>query len=296
MGYLQAFGQIGMAGQTMFAICGRNSDFSYAAAVFQFEVETTTVRVYRDGLTHVTQTLNVDDLLTEIDLPLLSSPVENLIVLDEKQLAVDYKQNVSNLTVFTLGASRVSVEYDTIALTNKKADVWTLILNQPYNLTVSLPKNSTIIYLNQVPTTIVTAGEELFLSLYPGEWELSYIVPLQLEVQNNEAWVIPIEYLIAGAMSVGIAILIVIFVVRRKRTINVKKMLSRHPDLVKEDVAVIEFLAEKDGKAFEAEIRERFPDMPRTSLWRLVRRLERIEIVEIKRIGLENQVQLRRNK
>jgi len=270
--------------------------FSSAAAVFQFEVETTTIRVYRDGLTHVTQTLNVDDLLTEIDLPLLSSPVENLIVLDEKQLAVDYKQNVSNLTVFTLGASRVSVEYDTIALTNKKADVWTLILNQPYNLTVSLPKNSTIIYLNQVPTTIVTAGEELFLSLYPGEWELSYIVPLQLEVQNNEAWVIPIEYLIAAAMAVGIAILIVIFVVRRKRTINVKKMLSRHPDLVKEDVAVIEFLAEKDGKAFEAEIRERFPDMPRTSLWRLVRRLEGLELVEIKRIGLENQVQLKRYK
>ena len=64
--------------------------------------------------------------------------------------------------------------------------------------------------------------------------------------------------------------------------------------LVKEDIAVIEFLAEKDGKAFEAEIRERFPDMPRTSLWRLVRRLEGLELVEIKRIGLENQVQLKK--
>ncbi len=63
---------------------------------------------------------------------------------------------------------------------------------------------------------------------------------------------------------------------------------------MKEDIAVIEFLAEKDGKAFEAEIRERFPDMPRTSLWRLVRRLEGLELVEIKRIGLENQVQLKK--
>jgi uncharacterized membrane protein len=64
--------------------------------------------------------------------------------------------------------------------------------------------------------------------------------------------------------------------------------------LKKEDREVIEFLAEKDGKAFEAEIRERFPDMPRTSLWRLVRRLERLEIVEIKKIGLENQVALKK--
>jgi uncharacterized membrane protein len=268
------------------------STFSSAVAEFTFEVETMEIKVYRDGLTHVTQTLIVDSLLPEAVLPLLSSSVENLIVLDENQLAVDYQQSTANLTVFTLGASRISVEYDTIALTNKEADVWTLILNHPYNLTVSLPKNSTIVYLNQVPTTIDTAGEELSLALHPGQWELSYIVPLQLEVQNNEAWAIPIEYLIATAIVVAVAILIVIFDVRRKRTINVKKILSRHPDLVREDIAVIEFLAEKDGKAFEAEIRERFPDMPRTSLWRLVRRLEGLELVEIERIGLENQVQL----
>lgn len=227
---------------------------------------------------------------------LLSSSVENLIVLDENQLAVDYHQNVANLTVFTLGASRVSVEYDTIALTNKEADVWSLILNSPYNLTVSLPQNSTIIYLSHVPTTIDTSNTELSLVLHPGQWELSYIVPLLLEDQNKDAPSagIPVEYLIAMAIAAVAAVLIVIFIARRKRAINVKKILSRHSDLVKEDVAVIEFLAEKDGKAFEAEIRERFPDMPRTSLWRLVRRLEGLELVEIKRIGLENQVQLKK--
>jgi uncharacterized membrane protein len=84
-----------------------------------------------------------------------------------------------------------------------------------------------------------------------------------------------------------------LFLVRRKR-ISIKKTLKNNPNLSKDDIAVIEFLAEKDGKAFEAEIRQRFPDMPRTSLWRLVRRLEGLEIVEIKRIGLENQVQLRK--
>ena len=272
------------------------SAFFTAAAEFQFEVETMTIKIYRDGLTHITQTLIVDDLLPEIDLPLLSSSVENLIILDENHRVVDYKQSTTNLTIFTLGSTRVSVEYDTIALTNKEADVWTLILNHPYNPTVSLPKKSTIVYLNQVPTTIVTTGEELYLSLYPGHWELSYIVPLLTEDQNKDTLSagIPVEYLIAIAIAAFAVVLIVLFAARRKRTINVKKILNRHPDLVKEDIAVIEFLAEKDGKAFEAEIRERFPDMPRTSLWRLVRRLEGLELVEIKRIGLENQVQLKK--
>jgi len=63
---------------------------------------------------------------------------------------------------------------------------------------------------------------------------------------------------------------------------------------MKEDKAVLEFLAEKDGKAFEAEIREHFPEMPRTSLWRLIKRLEKLEIVEVKKIGLENQVILKK--
>ena len=270
--------------------------FGSAAAESVFEVDTTTIKVYRDGLTHVTQTLIVNDLLPKIELPLLSSSTENLIVLDENQLAVDYQQNAANLTVFTLGSSHVSVEYDSIALTNKKADVWTLILNSPYNLTVFLPQNSTIIYLSQVPTTINATGTKLSLALQPGQWELSYIVPLLPEDQNKDdlSAGIPVEYLIAIAIAAFTAILIMIFVARRKRTINVRKILRRHPDLAKEDIAVIEFLAEKDGKAFEAEIRERFPDVPRTSLWRLVRRLEGLELVEIKRIGFENQVQLKK--
>ena len=116
------------------------------------------------------------------------------------------------------------------------------------------------------------------------------------ETKDKEApWTtIPIEYLIAAIVAVTAVVLSALLIVRRRRGPNVEKILKAHPQLKKEDKEVIEFLAEKDGKAFEAEIRERFPDMPRTSLWRLVRRLERLEIVEVKKIGLENQVELKK--
>jgi uncharacterized membrane protein len=267
-----------------------------AAAEVQFEVESMNVKIYRDGLAHVTKTLVIDEIFPEIFFPLLSLSVENLIVLDENQLAVDYLIDGGNLTVFTLGASRVSVEYDTIALTNKEADMWTLILNNPYNLSVFLPQNSTIVYLNQVPITIDATGNKLALSLSPGQWEISYIVPLLPEDQNRTApWTgIPVEYFIAMAIAVSAIMILTVLAFLRRRKINVNRIVAPHPQLTKEDRAVIEFLAEKEGKAFEAEIRERFPDVPRTSLWRLVRRLERLEIVEVKKIGLENQVQLNR--
>jgi uncharacterized membrane protein len=269
-----------------------------AAGEVRFEVESMNLTVYRDGLVHVTQTLNVNELYPEIILTLLSSSIENVIVLDENQLAVDYEINGGNLTVFTLGAERVSVEYDTVSLTRKEAEVWTLIADNPYNLTVFLPQNSTVIYLSNMPTAIDTSGTGITLSLYPDQWEISYVVPLlpEDELNGDEGPLssIPIEYFIAALVAAVAIVLSALIFVRRRRGPNVDKILKANPQLKKEDREVIQFLAEKDGKAFEAEIRERFPDMPRTSLWRLVRRLERLEIVEVKRIGLENQVQLKK--
>ena len=58
---------------------------STAVAESLFEVESVNLTVYRDGLVHVTQTLIVDELSPEVTLPLLSSSVENVIVLDENQ-------------------------------------------------------------------------------------------------------------------------------------------------------------------------------------------------------------------
>lgn len=281
---------------SLFTILTLSISIPTVAAETAFLVEETTIKIYRDGLAHITQTLSVDELVPEIDLPLLSPSIENLLILDQNQLAVDFKLNTANLTVFTLGAAQLSVEYDTVTLTNKEADVWTLVLNHPYDLTVLLPQNSTVVYLNQMPTAINTTGTELSLSLSPGQWEISYIVPLQQEDQNGDSQraAIPIEYLIATIAVATATVAILMLIILRKRKINVKKIVNRNPTLMKEDIAVIEFLAEKDGKAFEAEIRAKFPDMPRTSLWRLVRRLERLEIVETKKIGLENQVQLKK--
>ncbi len=269
-----------------------------AAGESRFEVETMNLTVYRDGLVQVTQTLIVNELFPEIILPLLSSSIENVIVLDENQMAVDYEITSGNLTVFTLGAERVLVEYDTIALTRKEAEVWTLVADNPYNLTVFLPQNSTVIYLSKMPTAIDTSGTGITLSLNPGQWEISYVLPVLPEdkTKDNEAtWTtIPIEYIIVAMITITAVILSALLIAKRRKEPNVEKILKAHPQLRKEDKEVIEFLTEKDGKAFEAEIRERFPDMPRTSLWRLVRRLEKLEIVEVKKIGLENQVALKK--
>jgi len=90
------------------------------------------------------------------------------------------------------------------------------------------------------------------------------------------------------------AILFVVFLLFRRRGPNTEKIFKMNPRLNKEEKDVIQFLVENEGKAFEAEIREKFPDIPRTSLWRLIRRLEKLKIIRVKKIGLENQVELKK--
>ena len=356
-----------------------------AADETEFQVESTNLQIYRDGLVRVTQTLIVNDTVPAVTLPLLNSSVNNFIVLDENQTVLDYDVDGINLTVFTLGTTSVSLQYDTDSLTKKDFGVWSLIVDTPYNLTVLLPEESTVVYLSEMPTSIDTEGNKITLSLFPSQWEISYIFPLvppadfqisDLDVTPSEVEageevtvsvritnvggqtgsytvpliinqttedtktvtlekgasnttefkiikqtpgkynveiaglvdeftvkaassnggtsnLIPVEYLVAAAVAVA-AIFVAAFFLVRKRGPNVENIFTVHPQLNKEEKDVIRFLADNERKAFESQIREQFPDIPRTSLWRLVRRLEKLEIVKVKKIGLENQVELKK--
>jgi len=357
-----------------------------AADETEFHVESTNLQIYRDGLVRVTQTLIVNDTVPAVTLPLLNSSASNFIVLDENQTVLDYDIDGINLTVFTLGTTSVSLQYDTNSLTRKDFDVWTFLVDTPYNLTVQLPEESTVVYLSEMPTSIDTEGNKITLSLFPIQWEISYVFPLvppadfqisefdvaPSEVEAGEEVTVsvkitnvggqtgsytlpliinqttedtktvtlekgastitefkiikqtpgtynveiaglvdeftvraassngktssnmfPIEYLAAALVAVA-AIFVATFFIVRKRGPNVEKIFKMHPRLNKEEKDVIQFLAENEGKAFESQIRERFTDIPRTSLWRLVKRLEKLEILKVKKIGLENQVELKK--
>ena len=274
----------------------QTSTLSHVHANSGFTVESTSLQIYRDGLVKIKQTLNVEEVYPQIIVPLLSSSIENLIVIDQNQKIVDYEINNFNLTIFTLGSTQIFIEYDTIALTNKEAEIWSINLENQHDILVCLPKNSTVVYLSEMPSAIDTQDSIITFMLHPNQWEISYLLPPSsidetTDGQTNQN-MIPIEYF-ATALGAVILTIMVLFYFKKKRKLNIKKIFKDYPQLSKEDKAVIQFLSKNDDSAFEAEIRETFPDLPRTSLWRLVRRLERMEIVEIKKIGLENQVKLK---
>ncbi len=76
------------------------------------------------------------------------------------------------------------------------------------------------------------------------------------------------------------------------REIDLDKIFWHHQDLRLEDKEVIRFIAESGGEAFAAEIRNRF-DIPRSSAWRLIRRLVNNGVVEERKIGNQSLVRIK---
>jgi len=54
------------------------------------------------------------------------------------------------------------------------------------------------------------------------------------------------------------------------------------------------FSEDEDVQVLKAEIREEFPELPRTTVWRLLKRLGKTEIVTVKKIGLQNQMEIKK--
>ena len=65
------------------------------------------------------------------------------------------------------------------------------------------------------------------------------------------------------------------------------------PELRQDDKDIVAFISEKGGQVFESELRKKFL-MPRTTMWRAVKRLEREDIIEIEKVDQQNLIKLRK--
>ena len=73
--------------------------------------------------------------------------------------------------------------------------------------------------------------------------------------------------------------------------VDIELIFKQHPHLRLDDKEVIRYLVEVGGGAFAAELRQRF-DLPKSSAWRMIRRLERDGIVETRAVGRETFVEI----
>ena len=268
-----------------------------------YEPKRLTTTIYADGYVWVEYEVEANPLLPSINLTLFGVRFEDLIVTGGDGLILDYNTTQNGLEVDTLGLADIKISYFTQDLTNKTGRLWTFTIDAPVDITVKLPKELTVVGLSKAPLSISSEGETLTIVFDRGGLTLNYIVtptkPTTTQ-QSEVGWGGWLSYaaLAAGVVFVGGAVtwitlrrrrLAAKLYVKEKRVIDVEKILASKPDLRPDDKEVLRFLAEVGGEAFEAELRSRF-NLPKTSMWRTVRRLQREGLVGVKKVGGQNLV------
>jgi uncharacterized membrane protein len=72
----------------------------------------------------------------------------------------------------------------------------------------------------------------------------------------------------------------------------VSEVIREKGNLKPEEKEILLYISEKEGAVFEGEIRSKFI-LPKTSLWRLIKRLERENLIEVTKIGGQNLIKLK---
>ena len=79
---------------------------------------------------------------------------------------------------------------------------------------------------------------------------------------------------------------------KKKRRIDIERIFREHKDLMPEEKQAIQFLVDNNGEAFEAELYD-YIKLPRTTTWRLVKRLEGMGIIRTSKFRRQNLVRVK---
>ena len=277
--------------------------------------------IYPDGSTHISTEIDVDPFLTDYEVNLFGSTIDNLVVIGDDGFLLDVDVIDDTAIIQTFGSSVITMEYDIHDLVSKQGRLWTFSLDSPSDFTLLLPKNSAIVGMTNLPLNMEIINEQNQLTLSSGSTEIDYFFSTNSisnpneEIKNEEDD--SLNTIIAGIVGGIITIALVsIVVIARNRQKNIKKIdeqiiektvtvqknnileletiFKLKPDLREDDKELVKFIFDNNGEVLESELRKKFLQ-PRTTMWRAVKRLEREGIIEIEKKDLQNLVKLRKD-
>jgi len=271
--------------------------------------------IYPDGTTHVSAEIDVDPLVTDYELDLFGSTIDNFVVVGENGFLLNTDVIGNSALIETFGSSSITVEYDIHDLVSKQGRIWTFSLDAPSDFTLLLPKNSAIVGMTNLPINMEIINDQNQLTLSVGDTEIDYLfstTPIISDPIVSDTPTPQTDYLIyaiiGGVVAASIAGVVTIIRSKQKtakpiqtqqstqkiETVDAETIFKLKPDLREDDKEIVKFISNNGGQAFESELRKKFLQ-PRTTMWRAVKRLERNGVIEIEKKDLQNLVKLRKN-
>lgn len=237
--------------------------------------------VYRDGYVHIDHEFTVLALEASVEYEPVGWPVELLTVADGDGTPLYYEVGEAGITIFTLGTESILVSYDTAAISSKEGAAWTVAAPFDDAVVFELPEGSTIVYTNPLPDAIDLEGNTV--SMEGGAVELTYILSYAVPPDEGRSMVLPV--LLAGTLA-----FMLVAVAYYRRTRKSSDAWEPLDGLDAVENRIMAFIA-SEGPVLESEIRERF-DIPKTSSWRMMRRLEEQGHITVERKNRVNIIRI----
>ena len=276
--------------------------------------------MYSDGSTHISTQLDVDPLSPDFELELFGPSVDNFVTVGESGFLLSSEINGTKALIETFGSSSVTVDYDIHDLISKEGRVWTFSFNSTSDYTVYMPSSSIIVGMSTIPKNMEIIEEQTKLELSSGATEINYILeaaqnpidtPLPIDPESpTEDYTTPI--IVGGLIAAGVVGTSIIIkrnksksspsqindeIISKKSTqeefVDPQTVFDFVPDMREDDKKIVKFIAENGGQVFESELRKKFLQ-PRTTMWRAVKRLERLGVIEITKKDMQNLVILKK--
>ena len=266
--------------------------------------------IQSDGSTHVSSNIDVDS--SYFELSLFGSSIDNFIAIGKNDSLLFGDIIDDKVIIDTLGSSSITVDYDIHNLISKEGRVWTFSFDSPSNYSLLMPENSVIVGMSVLPNNMKQIDEQIKLELFSGPAQIEYIfgiIPEPTTNQNEYTLDFMTTGLIFGLIvtaSITAAILIKkkqskssqVYVAElskkqsEQESFDTYTIFNLRPEMREDDKEIVKFISENGGQVFESDLRKKFLQ-PRTTMWRAVKRLERLGVVEIYKKDLLNMVKLR---
>ncbi|HEV2192764.1 MAG TPA: MarR family transcriptional regulator [Nitrosopumilaceae archaeon] len=131
--------------------------------------------IYADGTTHVFYQINVNEQSPDATVDLFGNTTDNFVAQDENGTLLSSKINANSVTIQTLGASVIKIDYDTADLVTKSGKTWTFHVNSPTDFSIILPKNTVIVGMSTYPLNMQIVDEQSLITLPSGSADISYV-------------------------------------------------------------------------------------------------------------------------
>ena len=266
--------------------------------------------IQSDGSTHISSHIDVDS--SNLELSLFGSSIDNFIAIGENDSILSGDIIDDKAIIDTLGSSSVTVDYDIHDLISKEGRVWTFSFNSPLNYSLLMPENSVIVGMSVLPNNMKQIDEQIKLELFSGPTQIDYIFGIIPESTTNQR-----EYTL-DFMTMGLifglivtASITAVILIKKKQSkssqvyvaelskkqsepesLDTHTIFNLRPEMREDDKEIVKFISKNGGQVFESDLRKKFLQ-PRTTMWRAVKRLERLGVVEIYKKDLLNMVKLR---